>query len=114
MEFCLNCGRVQLDDVNFGISELLAQREDERVHRRLGSAVVWTSSHRHQSQAGSSEQYPASLALLTSFQQERHERLRKGYWRKIVRGELLLDHIEVDGIGLAEIDGALDAGVQED
>ena len=81
------------------------------VQRRLGRAIVGTPDQgdKREARRGVDERRFGRLGL-----QERQERLGQSDEGEIVCDELLVDEVDVDGLGLGEVEGPLHAGIEED
>ena len=107
----LHGGRQQLDDLDVGALQLLAQHEDQLVQRGLAGAVVGAALQRHE---GEARGHVDERGGLRRGLQEGEEGFGQGEVGEVVGCVFFLDAGDRDGFGLGEVEAALDAGVKED
>jgi hypothetical protein len=101
--------RQDLHDAHIRGAQLLAHRHDQVVQRRLAGAVVATAHDGHERQPGRREHQRRRRLVA---EQVRQEVLAQVDVRRVVGRDLCLYRVQLDGLGPAEVEPALDARVQ--
>ena len=93
------------------IAQLGAQSKNEMMQSRLGCTIVRAAHHGHESHLGSSESESSLVLLLLEM---RDESLGETDGGGMIGDQFLVEDVQVDGLWLGEVEGALDARVDED